>query len=402
MPTSDVNENTTRVSIDDLQDVHTTETSVRVGPCLVLSKNVIPYRSGTGSRLEAILQGTGGAKVILKCLGSPEAVVDELSIGKVYIVDGVRVESADPRYNKVGNYELMYNAGKSSVCEAGETVEHSIVWETIQDVRDVVSDGVNQSAFHNMIVMISSVGEPKSMILKSGTTKCKRELIVCDESGSMSFTLWGDEVELPGPIGACVTLHQIKSSTYGGGSLDMIGSSCTQMHKEMVDGAWASPNPNEYQRQPTSFVEAVGRICDWWTAEGKRKYAPAPNDVLYHQIDHLDELEDGELVNIAGIVSECGEKVDKQTKNGERSYRTFTLESAAGSKTTVSLWGNMAAMEPDAAQWAAGDVFAARDLKVDKYQGNVGVTMLGRSARVTEGDELDALHAHKKARTAPE
>lgn len=401
---ADMTKNTevpTPIHISNLGDEHV-GIVLDVADLLVLSSKRHTYRSGNGAWLNAMLQDGDGTKVILKCLSNPDEIDAILAIGQVFRFDNVKVDLADPTYNKNTTYELMFTAGTSSVHRVdASNHDMELKWNKLREVSESSHEDCDEE-YHNLIAVISNVDEPTSKITKNGEGVSMREICLSDETGSMSLTLWGEDTPVPGPVGSVIAVSQIKSIRLQNGRkvLKMASFTCMQAQKQLDDGIWVTPASQQgADLQPAALTVGVDQLCDWWQATGKQQYAPDPNDIVYEDFDKLDELGQGDLVNVAGIVVECGDRNDIQTNRGTRPTRKITLESESG-RATVKLWGDMAEADPSEANCTVGDVFAVQNVKVDKYQGRVSVATISRTKRITEGPQVDDLHVWKKARVA--
>ena len=348
------------------------------------------YRSGNGAWLNAMLQDGDGTKVILKCLSNLDEIDAILAIGQVFRFDNVKVDLADPTYNK----NTLFDVHGWHVCvHRVDASNHDmeLKWNKLREVSESSHEDCDEE-YHNLIAVISNVDEPTSKITKNGEGVSMREICLSDETGSMSLTLWGEDTPVPGPVGSVIAVSQIKSIRLQNGRkvLKMASFTCMQVQKQLDDGIWVTPASQQgADLQPAASVGVV--VCDWWQATGKQRYAPDPNDIVYEDFDDLDELGQGDLVNVAGIVNEL--VVGMHELGGARPTRKITLESESGGR--LSSCGETWQKPTHLKRTTVGDVFAVQNVKVDKTkEGHVAT--IGRTKRITEGPQVDDLRVERR------
>ena len=69
---------------------------------------------------------------------------------------------------------------------------------------------------------VESVGEPRTVNLKSGGTNTVADAVVSDESGSIKLSLWGDDVNKLGP-GDQVSIENGYINTFRGENSISVG-----------------------------------------------------------------------------------------------------------------------------------------------------------------------------------
>lgn len=199
-----------------------------------------------------------------------------IEVNKVYYFRKATLKTADKRYSSLNNdYEMTFSSETEvSACDEDDSSLSSIPNVTFNFVPINQLENHAPNSTIDVIGVVKSADEIRSLTSKQGRELKKRDIILVDESQvQIRLTLWANDAESFDATGSpVIAVKGCRLSDWGGRSLSSLSSSQIIVNPDLseshrlrgwYDSVGSSASYSEYRREGDSSVMASGASTNW-------------------------------------------------------------------------------------------------------------------------------------------
>jgi len=149
--------------------------------------------------------------------GAVDRFFEEIKEGHTYSFSGGRIKQADKRWCKC-EHEITFdeNAVITATDDDGSCPHLILDLKTLQQIGSLAKNSTVDVA-----AILQEVEAAQDITLKAGGSKTRLHVVLLDDSGAKCrLTVWGEAAQLPWQRGEVALLKGVRSSDYGGVSLN--------------------------------------------------------------------------------------------------------------------------------------------------------------------------------------
>lgn len=212
------------------------------------SKGEIRYftnQKGDGKLFNAEITDHSGSIRIVGFGDMVDIFYNLLEVGRVYSVTRGNIRLGNKKFlNTTSEYEIYLekNSEVRLVAESGVS-ELSYNFQKISEIN-------TPQALVDVIAVVKEAYPPNAVIVRSTQKEIlKRDLIICDKTGSMRLTVWGQQVDLDYSDNPVLAIKGARVGEYNGFNLSTLSSSQIQINPERKEAfelkGWFLEHGNE-------------------------------------------------------------------------------------------------------------------------------------------------------------